>query len=320
MSSSLSVVVLFSDISRALYRVLVSTFPEINLLFMGRGTSQAQQHHISVAKNRWQSCKMNKGGAPSGQRAATQKRLRDKEEEKTPDAKTQREEDDKEAKRNFFSRHTPHQSLPNIEIEMSGEPSATPVFTTRTTPVQDPLLAFDPPPKKPDQRVDGQLYIHEDGLLKGVRVKWSASSKTYFCTCDMSVHHGNCKTSRCPLLSGKPTSASTEVSQTVQEPTTRLAVGVSFSKATINNDRMQLDPGHLQSLTSIQHIPACSETKSPAITILQKGTWADKMLQMPSWSGSIFSGGEAHRYNFSTVSLIHTSGLVSRSMRKQRTR
>ena len=42
MSSSLSVVVLFSDISRALYRVLVSTFPEINLLLMGRGTSQAK--------------------------------------------------------------------------------------------------------------------------------------------------------------------------------------------------------------------------------------------------------------------------------------
>ena len=110
MSSSFSVVVLFSDISRALYRVLVSTFPEINLLF-GRGTSQAQQHQISVANNRWQSCKMNKGGAPSGQRAATQKRLRDQEEEKNPDAKTQREEDDKEAKRNFFSRHTAHQSF-----------------------------------------------------------------------------------------------------------------------------------------------------------------------------------------------------------------
>ena len=137
-----SVVVLFSDMSCALYRVLVSTFPEINLLFMGRGTSQAQQHHISVVKNRWQSCKMNKGGAPSGQRAATQKRLRDKDEEKNPDAKTQREEDDKEAKRNFFSRHTPHQSLPNIEIEMSGEPSSTPVFTTRTTPVQGPLLTL----------------------------------------------------------------------------------------------------------------------------------------------------------------------------------
>jgi hypothetical protein len=216
---------------------------------------------------------MNKGGAPSGQRAATQKRLRDKEEEKNPDAKTQREEDDKEAKRNFFSRHTAHQSLPNIEIEMSGEPSATPVFTTTTTPVQDPLLAFEHPPKKPDQRVDGQVYIHTDGLLKGVRVKWSASSKTYFCTCDMSVHHGNCKTSRCPLLTGKRTAACTEASHTVEEPTTRLPVGLSFSKATINNDRMQLDPGHLQSLTSIQRIPGCSETKSPAITILQKGTW-----------------------------------------------
>jgi hypothetical protein len=43
---------LFSDISRALYRVLVSTFPEFNLLFMGRGTSQAQQHQISVDNNR----------------------------------------------------------------------------------------------------------------------------------------------------------------------------------------------------------------------------------------------------------------------------
>ena len=117
MSSSLSVV-LFSDISRALYRVVVSTFPEINLLFMGRGTSQAQQHQISVVKNRWQSCKMKKGGAPSGQRAATQKRLWDKKEEKNPDAKTQREEDGKEAQRNFFSRHTPHQSLPNIEIQL----------------------------------------------------------------------------------------------------------------------------------------------------------------------------------------------------------
>jgi hypothetical protein len=51
-TSSLSVVVLFSDISRALYRVLVNTFPEINLLFMGRGTSQAQKHQISVANNR----------------------------------------------------------------------------------------------------------------------------------------------------------------------------------------------------------------------------------------------------------------------------
>ena len=298
MSFSPSVVVLFSDISRALYRVLVSTFPEINLLFMGRGTSQAQQHHISVTKNRWQSCKMNKGGAPSGQRAATQKRLQDKEEEETPDAKTQREEVDKEAKRNFFSRHTAHQSLPNIDIEMSGEPSATPVFTTTTTPVQDPLLAFEHPPKKPDHRVDGQVYIHKDGLLKGVRVKWSVSSKTYFCTCDTSVHDGNCETRRCPLLTGKRTCASAEVSQTVEEPTTRLAVGVSFSKATINNDRMQLDPGHLQSLTSIQHIPACSETKSPAITILQKGTWSDTMLQMPSWSGSIVTTGEPLRYPF----------------------
>ena len=34
-----------------------------------------------------------------------------------------------------------------IDIEMSSEPSATPVFTTRTTPVQDPLLALDTPPK-----------------------------------------------------------------------------------------------------------------------------------------------------------------------------
>jgi len=241
---------------------------------------------------------MKKGGAPCGQRASTLKRLRDKEEEENLDAKTQREQAGKEAKRNFFNRDTVRQSLRNIDIEMSGEPSAAPVFTKTTTPVQEPLLAFDPPPKKPDQRVDGQVYIHEDGLLKGVRVKWSASSKTYFCTCDMSVHNGNCETRRCPLLSGKRTSASTEVSQTVEEPTTRLAVGVSFSKATINYHRMQLDPGHLQSLTSIQHIPSCSETKSPAITILQKGTWADKMLQMPSWIGSIFSGGEPQRYPF----------------------
>ena len=111
---------------------------------------------------------MKKGGAPSGHPAATQKRLRDIAEEKNPDAKTQREEDDTEARRNFFSRETPRQSLPNIDIEMSSEPSATPVFTTRTTPVQDPLLAVDPPPKKLDQRVDGQVYIHEDGLLRGV--------------------------------------------------------------------------------------------------------------------------------------------------------
>ena len=82
---------------------------------------------------------MKKGGTPSGQRAATHKRLRDIVEEKNPDAKTQREEDDKEAKRNFFSRDTARQSLSNIDIEMSSEPSATPVFTTRTTPVQDPL-------------------------------------------------------------------------------------------------------------------------------------------------------------------------------------
>jgi hypothetical protein len=36
-SSSLSVVVLFSDISRALYRVVVSTFPEINILSWQEG-------------------------------------------------------------------------------------------------------------------------------------------------------------------------------------------------------------------------------------------------------------------------------------------
>ena len=105
---------------------------------------------------------MKKGGAPSGQRAGTQKRLRDIAEEKNPDAKTQREEDGKEAMRNFFSRETPRQSLPNIEIDMSGEPSVTPVFTTRTTPVQDPLLAFHPPPKKLDQRVHGQVYTPGD--------------------------------------------------------------------------------------------------------------------------------------------------------------
>jgi hypothetical protein len=68
---------------------------------MGRGTSQAQQHQISVPKNHWQSCKMNKGGTPSGQRAATQKRLRDKEEEKTPDSKTQREEGAKSINEDF---------------------------------------------------------------------------------------------------------------------------------------------------------------------------------------------------------------------------
>ena len=100
---------------------------------------------------------MKKGGAPSGQQAATEKRLRDKEEEKNPDVKTQRKEDAKETKRMFFTRDTARQSLPNIEIEMSGEPSATPVFTTRITPVQDPLLAFDPPPKKPDNRVGQSL-------------------------------------------------------------------------------------------------------------------------------------------------------------------
>ncbi len=82
----------------------------------------------------------------------------------------------------------------------------------------------------------------------------------------------------------------------MEAPTTRLAGGASSSKTTINNDRMQLDPGHLQSLTSIQHIPACSETKSPAITILQKGTWSDTMLEMTSWSGSIVTGGEPQRY------------------------
>ena len=75
----------------------------------------------------------------------------------------------------------------------------------------------------------------------------------------------------------KRTSASTKVSQTVEEPRTRLVGGVSSSKASINYDCMQLDPGHLQSLTSIQYIPACSETDSPAITILQKDTWGDEM-------------------------------------------
>ena len=154
---------------------------------------------------------MKKVGAPSGQRAATQKRLRDKEEEKNPDAKTQREEHGKEVKRNFFNRDTARQSL--ASIDMSGEPTATPALR-RTSPVQEPLQEVDPPPKRLDQRVDGQVYIHDDGLLKGVPVKWSANSKTYLCTCDMSVHHGNCKTSRCPVLTGKRTSASTEVSQT----------------------------------------------------------------------------------------------------------
>ena len=240
-------------------RVLVSTFPEINILFMGRGTRQAQQHQISVSNNRWQSCKMNKGGAPSGQRTATQKRLRDKEEEKNPDAKTQREEDVKEAKRNFFSRHTARQSLPNIDIQMSGEPSAEPVSTTRTTPAQDRLLAFDPPPKQLDQRVHGQVYTPADGPFRGVPVQWSSSGKTYVCTCDSSVHGGNSLASRCPVIA-KRTSASTEVSQTVEQPTTRLVGGASSSKATINYDNMHLDPGHLQSLTSIHHIPACSET------------------------------------------------------------
>ena len=267
MSSSLSVVVLFSDISRALYRVLVSTFPEINILFMARGTSQAQQHQICVANNRCQPCKMKKGGAPSGQRASTQKRLRDKVEEKNPDAKTQREEDGKAAKRIFFSRDTARQSLPSIE--MSAEPSVTPDFT-RTSPLQDPLVAFDPPPKKLQDRVDGQVYTPADGSFRGVRVQWSARAKTYMCTCDISAHSGNCQANRCPVLTEKQASASTEVSQTVEVPTRRLAGGASSCKSKFNN--MQIDPGHLQSLTSIHHIPACSETESPPITILQKGT------------------------------------------------
>ena len=136
---------------------------------------------------------MKKVGAPSGQRAATQKRLRDKEEEKNPDAKTQREEHGKQIKRNFFNRDTTRQSL--TSIDMSGEPTTPPAFT-RTSPVQEPLQELDPPPKILDQCVDGQVYIHEDGLLKGVPVKWSGKSKTYFCTSEMSVHHGNCKTRR----------------------------------------------------------------------------------------------------------------------------
>ena len=297
MSSSLSVVVLTSDISRALHRVLVSTFPEIYLLFMGRGSRQAQQDHVSVANNHCQSCKMKRGGTPCGQRASTQKRLRDEVEENNPDAKTQREEDGKAAMRNFFNRQTPCQSLPNIESEMSSEPSETPLFTTRTTPVQDLLLAFDPPPKKLDQRVHGQVYTPADGPFRGVPVQWSSSGKTYLCTCDNSVHGGNCLASRCPVIA-KRTSASTKVSQTVEEPRTRLVGGASSAKAAINYDSMHLDPGHLQCLTSIHHIPACSETASPAITILHKGTWGDEMLRMPSWSGSIFNGGESQRYPF----------------------
>ena len=47
---------------------------------------------------------MEKGGVPYGQREDTHKRLRDIAEEKNPDAKTQREEDVKEASRIFFSR------------------------------------------------------------------------------------------------------------------------------------------------------------------------------------------------------------------------
>ncbi len=77
---------------------------------------------------------MNKGGAPSAQRAATQKRRRDKGE--NPDAETQREEDGKEANRNFFTRDTARQSFPSIDIEMSGETSATPGLTIRHTHVK----------------------------------------------------------------------------------------------------------------------------------------------------------------------------------------
>ena len=58
---------------------------------------------------------MKKGGTPSSQRAGTQKRLRNKEEEKNPDAKIQREEDGKEAKRNFFSRDTARQLLSQVQ-------------------------------------------------------------------------------------------------------------------------------------------------------------------------------------------------------------
>ena len=63
----------------------------------------------------------------------------------------------------FFTLDTARQSLFNIEIEMSGEHNATQVFTTKITPVQDPLLSFDPPPKKIDNRVDGQVYTPADG-------------------------------------------------------------------------------------------------------------------------------------------------------------
>ena len=99
---------------------------------------------------------MKKGESPRGPRPDTLKRQRDKEEEKTPDAKTQREEHAKEAKHNFFNvvtRDTARQSLPGIE--MSAEPSATPEIE-RARPLQDPLVEFDPP-EKLQNRVDGQV-------------------------------------------------------------------------------------------------------------------------------------------------------------------
>ena len=169
------------------------------------------------------------------------KRQRDKEEDKNSDVKTQREENVEKTNHNLFSavtRDTARQSFPGVE--MSAEPSTTPEIE-RSIPLQDPLVSFDPPPEKLQNR-DGR----------------------------------NCKSSRCPVLTGKRTTVDTHVTHPLEVSTTTFPGNTSSSKTTNNN--ILIDPGHLQVLTSVYHIPTCPQTKSTVITILDKDTWT---LQVP---------------------------------------
>ena len=207
------------------------------------------------------------------------KRQRDKEEDKNSDVKTQREENVEKTNHNLFSavtRDTARQSFPGVE--MSAEPSTTPEIG-RSIPLQDPLVSFDPPPEKLQNRDGRNCKSSRCPVLTGKRT-----------TVDTHVTHPfdpppeklqnrdgrNCKSSRCPVLTAKRPTVDTHVTHPLEVSTTTFPGNTSSSKTTNNN--ILIDPGHLQVLTSVYHIPTCPQTKSTVITILDKDTWT---LQVP---------------------------------------
>jgi hypothetical protein len=230
---------------------------------------------ISGCQDRILQAGMNFGGRPPGKSTGVEAKKRKVEEDLNPEVKKHREDNEKQARRDFFKRPVlaPTQDLAAAPTPVLAGPQDLALLSVAKAATATAIV-YPHAPKFKD-RVAGTIYS-----LNGQKVKWDGK-RDFLCACDdNSGCKGGLKVLRCEALRAARPAVVDALSLASSLASSSSVTRVGVSKGpTPTMPTNTLLPRETLLLDAVTVIPACQSPRHCEIVVMSKGRWTTDLAR-----------------------------------------